>query len=506
MLELSEAYAPVKNGWVRGERLASGVKAFRGIPFAAPPLGRLRWRPPEPAAEWLGIRQAVHFGPKAVQADDVAGADPPPEAIERGAIPAVPRSEDCLYLNVWTPAESSRERLPVFLWIHGGSLVCGAGAHFLNDGAALAERNIVVVTINYRLGVFGFLAHPELSAESEQRVSGNYGLLDQLAAIRWVRENIAGFGGDPERLTVGGQSAGALAVGALIASPLARGLFQRATLQSGPPFGLGDCYVRLAAAEADGRRFMAAAGAANLAELRAIPAWELFARSRSHSFQTRIVIDGWLLPDAPGELIRAGGQNPVALLLGGTSDEFSDGYSADHGLAARDYRRHLQSRFGPAAARLLELYPAGEPYATARSAIRLGADRLLAAARLVARLVNDQGSAAYLYYFSRALAAANRAFYGANHSAELPFVFGIVDKGALFPWDDRPWDGFDHRYSAAMMSYWTNFVKNGDPNDAALPRWPRYCPAEDGLMEFGAAIAPTAAPRPEGLAFLESLF
>jgi para-nitrobenzyl esterase len=491
MYTLDNAYAQVKSGWLQGERLASGVKVFRGIPFAAPPIGKLRWQPPVPPAEWRGVRKAMHFGSEAVQEDDLDCEDL--------------QSEDCLYLNVWTPAETYQDKLPVFVWIHGGSLQIGAGSHFLYNSAVLAEKGIIVVTINYRLGIFGFFAHPELTEESGHS-SGNYGLMDQLMAIRWVRENIAGFGGDPERITIGGQSAGALSVSALVASPLAKGLFSRATIQSGPPFGLSEFYLRIKEAEAEGRNFMTVSDIKNLAGLRAIPAWELFKKSHEYKFTPRIIIDGWLLPDYPGNVIRAGKHNQVALLLGSTSHEFSDGYSPEHGMAAEEYQKKVRDQFGTNANKLLELYPAGDPVGTALSSIRLGADNMFAGTRLVARMAREHGNDVYLYFFTRVLPKVHGDFYGANHSVELPFLFHLADKGAVFPWDNRKWEELDYQYSEIVMSFWSNFIKDGDPNAENLPKWPKYSRSEDKLMEFGDRIFETAAAYPEKLAVLEGLF
>ena len=503
MYALDNAYAQVKSGWLQGERLASGVKVFRGIPFAAPPIGELRWQPPVVPAEWRGVRKAMHFGFRS-GTGEFDCEDTPPDRLGERRMSV--HSEDCLYLNVWTPAETPQDKLPVFVWIHGGSLKVGAGSHFLYNSAVLAEKGIIVVTINYRLGIFGFFAHPELIEESGRFSSGNYGLLDQLMAIRWVRENIAGFGGDPDKITIGGQSAGALSVSALVASPLAKGLFSRATIQSGPPFGLSEFYMRLKEAEAEGRNFMAASGIKNLAGLRAMPTWELFKKSHEYKYTPRIIIDGWLLPDYPGNVIRAGKHNQVALLLGSTSHEYSDGYSPENGLLAEEYIKKVYDQFGTNANKLLELYPAGDPVGTALSSIRLGADNLFAGTRLVAQMAREHGNDVYLYYFTRVLSKVYGDFYGANHAVELPFLFHLADKGAVFPWDDRKWEELDYQYSEIVMSFWSNFIKNGDPNAENLPKWPKYSRSEDKLMEFGDRIFETAVAYPEKLAVLESSF
>lgn len=492
----------VKNGWLDGKLLANGVGVFRGIPFAAPPVGNLRWRPPIAPNEWRGVRKAVAFGPEAVQEADPIRVSPRGDAM-------IVRSEDCLYLNVWTPAQTPHAALPVFVWIHGGSFTSGAGSHFLYDGAALAEKGVVVVTVNYRLGIFGFLAHSELSAESESNSSGNYGLLDQIQAVRWVGENIAAFGGAPGKITVGGQSAGALSVSALVASPLARGLFRRATMQSGPPFGFSGYYSQRHDAESEGARFMKAAGVKNLAALRAIAAWDLFELSRAFQYKSRITIDGRVLSDNPGNILRAGKHNRADLLLGTTSHEFSAAYSPEKGLSGIEYRAKARSLFGSAADKMMQRYPAGDPAMTASAAIRMEADQLCAAARLAAKLTSNNGNRAYLYYFTRVPPGVNartRDFYGAAHAAELPYLFRLINKGAVFPWDDRPWGAEDYRYSEILMSYWVNFMKNGDPNGPNLTQWPQYGGADQRILEFGTTIAASQVPRATKLAALESLF
>lgn len=506
MFSLDKGYAQAKSGWLIGEKLVNGVKVFRGILYAAPPVGELRWKPPIPPAQWLGVRKALNFGNEAVQHCDLNNLDMPQDRMEQLLNSTLPISEDCLYLNIWTPAETSNDNLPVFVWVHGGSFQIGAGSSFLYDSAVLAEKGIVVVTINYRLGLFGFFAHTELTEESGCGSSGNYGLLDQLMALKWVKENIAGFGGNPGSIAVGGQSAGGLSVCALVASPLASGLFNRAIIQSGPSFGFEEYHIKLRDAEEEGKCFLDASGAGSISKLRQKPMLEIFNKSCEYSFTPMIVIDGWLLPDFPGNVIRVGKHNRVALLLGSTSHEFSDGYSPENGLSEEEYYKKVQSRYFGKANDLLKLYPAGDTVATASSAIRLCADRLLAGTRLIAGLAAKHGSAAYLYYFTRVLNKSHGGFYGANHSAELPFLFHLADRGGIFPWDERKWEDFDYQYSETVMYFWTNFIKNGDPNGENLPEWLKYNKADDSLMEFGDIILPATVPHKENLAVLESIF
>jgi para-nitrobenzyl esterase len=282
-------------------------------------------------------------------------------------------------------------------------------------------------------------------------------------------------------------------------------LFRRAALQSGPPFFFQQVYERLEDVEADGMRFMTAVGAQSLAHLRQMSAWELYQESQEHAFQPRVAIDGWLLLDAPGPMIRSGRHNRVALLLGSTSDEFSDRYSPEHGLAPAEYEQETRQQCGEQADTLLEYYPAGDPVATARASIAALADAMFAAGRLTARLAGRYGSDAYLYYFTRVLPIPHGEFYGANHSVELPFLFHLVDKGAVWPWDERKWEPRDYQYSETVMSYWSNFVKHGDPNGENLPEWPKYDEHEDRVLEFGETAVAAKVGRPEKLAILESM-
>ncbi len=504
MEEIDRGYAKVKSGWLEGEKLENGVKVFRGIPYAAAPVGELRWKAPEPAAQWRGVRKATGFGCEAVQEgilNRLGSELEPGLQLQLGdqlkvkpdfltgaglGSSVLPVSEDCLYLNIWTPARSASERLAVMVWIHGGSLQEGAGSNFLYDSRALAETGIVVVTINYRLGIFGFLAHPGLTRENSSGSSGNYGLLDQLMAIKWVRENIAGFGGDPERITVGGQSAGGLSVGALLASPLSTGLFHRAIIQSGPPFGFSEFHSLLEEEEKVGENFVQVMGAADISELRAASTRDIFEKSREICFMPRITVDGWFLNDYPGKAICSGSCQKVSVLLGGTSHEFSDKYSPEKGLDRGEYIQAVKNKYGSFADRILELYPpAADDVQTARTAVRLESHMLLSGARKTAEAIVQNGNEAYLYYFSRAVAKDNDGFYGANHSAELPFLFGLENRGGVFPWNVRKWEISDCQFSGMLMKYWSSFIKNGNPNAKGLMPWPEYEHNNCRLLELG---------------------
>jgi para-nitrobenzyl esterase len=468
------------------------TQAFLGIPFAAPPVNELRWRAPQPSAHWKGTRKAVRFGASCMQSWPVPAFGP--YTAEFVDTPAV--SEDCLFLNIWRPAQGARN-LPVFVWVHGGAFLGGSGAVPIYDGKGLATRGAVVVTINYRVGVFGFLAHPELSAESALKTSGNYGLLDQVAALKWVRDNIAAFGGDPRRVTVSGQSAGAASVEALLLMPAARGLFQRAIVQSGPGIGIGS--PPLATAENDGLAFAGRLGDLDIAKLRALPAArvqaemeKLLATPGSAGGRPNIpflpVTDGKVLPADPDDP-RAEAASQVPLLVGYTSDEALAPPPA--GIA--DFERHVRNRFGAGAARLLALYPHATNAEAAESARLLARDTYMGA--LVLWL---EGRAApgkppvFAYRFEQAVPVAKPPSFGAFHTAEVPYLFGAMDTRL------RPYADVDRRVSTLVQDYWLNFMRAGDPNGTGLPRWSRTPSGGAGVMTLGPSpVYTTAVSTPQ---------
>ncbi|GJG86668.1 carboxylic ester hydrolase [Gemmatimonadetes bacterium T265] len=447
----------------------AGGRAYLGVPYAAPPVGPLRWRPPQPAPAWPGMRAADHFAPACVQPGPAAFGPWTLEFLLRG-----PVSEDCLTLNVWTGAGPNRNGAgrPVLVWVHGGGFTGGSGDVPVYDGAALAARGLVVVTLNYRLGALGFLAHPALTAESPEHASGDYGLLDQVAALRWVRDNVAAFGGDPARVTVAGQSAGAASVVLLTASPLARGLFQRAVVESGPgglaAFGMATTRAitrPLAEAERDGVAFAAALGAAggrapSLAALRALPASAFVAApgAAGAAAPPRIrfgpVVDGRFLPEPVDAVVAAGRQSDVPTLTG---------INADEGSASPTYGRS--------------------------DTVRLRDLGLASLHRVLAERARTARTPAYAYLFDRAIPWPEHPEFGAFHTAEVPYVFGTLD--AL----PRPWTAADRRLSATIMAYWVNFVARGDPNGAGLPAWPAFDPRRAAVQELGVErVGPRATP------------
>lgn len=470
------------------------TQAFLGIPYAAAPVGNLRWRAPQPLRRWAGTRQAVQFGASCMQSWPVPTFGPyTTEFVETPAV-----SEDCLFLNVWRPAEGARN-LPVFVWVHGGAFLGGSGAVPVYEASGFAARGAIVVTINYRVGVFGFLAHPELSAENPQRTSGNYGLLDQVAALKWVRDNIAAFGGDPERVTVAGQSAGAASVESLLVMPAARGLFQRAVVQSGPGIGIGS--PPLAAAEQKGVEFAQGAGAARITQLRALTASQVQAQMEKvlaapgpdggrPNVPFLPVTDGKVLPvdpDAPGSAMASN----VPLMAGYTADE-ALAPSANN---VADFQKHVRNRYGASAARLLALYP------HATDAEALESARLLARDQYMATLVLwIEGRAAagrppiFAYRFEQPVPVAQPPSFGAFHTAEVPYLFGAMDVKL------RPYGDVDRRVSAMVQDYWLNFMRAGDPNGPGLARWSRTPAGGVGVMTLRAEpVYTTAVSTPQRL-------
>jgi para-nitrobenzyl esterase len=427
----------------------SEVRVYKGIPFAAPPVALLRWRAPQPAPHWEGVRKAEQFGPACLP-NGSANTSPAP-------------SEDCLYLNVWTAAKSASEKRSVMVWIYGGAFNVGSGAQPDYDGDALAKKGVVVVTFNYRLGAFGFFAHPELTKESDRNASGKYGLMDQLAALQWVQRNIAAFGGDPKKVTIFGESAGSMSVSDLVASPQAKGLFVRAIGESGAWMGLSIVPMRtLADAEQAGVKAAEDLNARSLAELRLVPAEALGKLVRG----TGAVTDGWVLPQDPTKIYALGKQNPVPVLVGSNKDEGTFFLQA---ATAQRFTAQIRGRFGDLADAFLKLYPAGTDEEATASQLAAFRDEAGWAMRNWARTqMKTAKTKAYLYYFIHEPPAAPNGKgprrRGATHTAEIPYVF--ENQGT------RPWTDVDKQLAQTMSSYWVNFAMTGDPNGSGLPQWP----------------------------------
>jgi len=454
-----------------------GVVAYESVPYAAPPVGNLRWRAPEAVVAWQGVRKADALPPMCMQAE----ADPK-GAFYWGQTPA---SEDCLYLNVWTPAKSASAKLPVMVWIHGGAFQVGYGGSKFIDGSGLAAQGVVLVTINYRVNIFGFFAHPALSQESEHHVSGNYGTLDQIAALRWVQKNIAAFGGDPQNVTLFGQSAGAASVCDVMASPLAKGLFVRAIGESMGCFG---GMPKLADAEQAGAKVAAAVSANSIADLRAKPAEELLKVKGALGF--RPVVDGYVWPKDAAAIFRDGEQNRVPVIVGSNSDEGTVlGVPPE---SAADFVAMAKRQYKDQADAFLKLFPADTNAEALHSFYALQRDTMAFQERMWARDVARSGQAAYRYYFSHVAAIPDGTYseqarnpLGAFHTAEIVYVFRNLDT--------RPWNfsDADRKISQIMSAYWVNFAKKSNPNGAGLPKWPVATATNEALLEFGASGTPS---------------
>jgi para-nitrobenzyl esterase len=512
LVSLTMAAAPaaepvrVEQGLLAGTSGKSvDIRVFRGVPFAAPPVGDLRWKAPQPPAAWQGVRQANEFSNACWQTPYPAAA-----AIYQAKLP--PLNEDCLYLNIWTPARSAKERLPVMVWIHGGGFTRGFAGTRSYDGEALAAKGAVIVTINYRLGVFGFFAHPDLSAESGHHASGNYALLDQIAGLEWVKKNIAAFGGDPARVTIFGESAGSWAVNALMASPLAKGLFQRAIGESGGSFSpmrtLADAEregIKLAASlapPAAGKPEAAAKSPADhivLKALRAIPAEQLLKAAESET--VRPMVDGWVLPQEIASVFAQGRQNDVPLIVGYNADEGTTLAPQGANLNALMFAAGVHERYGARADQMLRLYPAASDEEAVRSFYAAFRDRSFGwEMRTWARMAGSTGhQPAYFYYFSRRPPGPQSDRLRAFHAAEIAYVFGTF----LWPF---PWDETDKKLSDAITSYWVNFAASGNPNGGNLPKWPVYQAGDDQALEFGDRIAVRANINKAGLDFFDGYY
>lgn len=487
------------SGSLGGVRLPSGVLAFRGVPYALAPVGERRWRPPEPPADWSGVREATAFAPGCPQGDGtVAYYRRAARRLGRdtASVPEPgPTAEDCLYLNVWTPATSPAEPLPVFVWIHGGAGTTGSGADPLLRGDRLARRGAVVVTLNYRLGALGFLAHPALSAGDPDGVSGNYALRDVLRALRWIRANAAAFGGDPTRVTLAGQSSGASLAETLLVVPEARGLFHRVISQSATM--LDPARLRAPGdgpdAEAAGVRFLERLGLgarARAGDLRSLPVDSLLAAAAraGPGSPAGPVVDGRLLPAAPAQLWASGSFTRVPILKGTTDDEFSL-FLPPSPLEPGAYEEWVRERYGESASRVLEARPPGpDAETTRRQRIRLLTDRVFRAPVLLVLRWIDGRSPVYLYRFRW---RPDDGAVGAFHSADLPFLFDTHEAAGWWPRDDAT-----VRLGATVQEAWLRFAATGVPGAEGLPSWPAAGPERPRVMVLdGTPRVETVEPR-----------
>lgn len=447
------------------------VRIFKGIPFAAPPVGELRWKPPQPAANWAGVRAADKFGSACLQTNvfgDIFFRDNQP-------------SEDCLNLTIWIPNNPGHARLPVIVWYYGGGFVAGSNSEARYDGENLAKKGVIVVSPNYRLGVFGFFSHPELTKESEHHASGNYGLLDQVAALQWVNRNIAAFGGDPHNITIAGESAGSISVCRLIASPLSKGLFQKAIGESGGYNG-NRKEKRLAETEQAGVKFAESLGASSLAQMRAKPGDELLQAAAKHNrgFDFWPNVDGYYLPTDTATIYAHGDQAHVPLLAGWNADEGKMMVLfAPQKPTAKSFADQAHTRFGERADAFLKAYPANTDDEALLSAEALSGDEFIAYSTW--KWIDTQAKTGkvpvYRYLFEQIPAVKPGAMIGplpaseagARHACEIEYVFETLKSQEGVPWTDD-----DFKVSDAMSSYWVNFAKRGDPNGKGLPEWPKY--------------------------------
>lgn len=478
------AVVKTSTGTVTGVATTDGaVTSFKGIPYATPPVGDLRWRAPRPLKSWKGVLKADHFGASCIQGPNSEFLPWTKEFMY-----VTPVNEDCLFLNIWTPQPRASAGLPVLVFIHGGAFTSGSGDVPIYDGEALARTGLIVVTINYRLGILGFLAHPELTAQQDQSAfpvhhsSGNYGLLDQIAALQWVKQNIRNFGGDPTHIAVAGQSAGAMSVADLIASPLARGLFTAAIADSGIG-GRGVPMQTLAEAEKAGEEFATSKKAKSIADLRAFPATDFIAQP-GQVMRFAPIIDGFVLPDNPMTLTtQRGTDNDVPVITGFQANDAALG--GGRATTAEQFQNHAHQAYGPMADEFLKLYPAGDDDEAKRSATEAGRDRLRAGLYIWAsRRVSTHTSPVFAYYFDRAIPWPAHPEFGAFHSDELPYAFGNLEKM------DRPWEPVDHTISKMMMTYWLHMAASGDPNGPSVPHWFPVDPSTAAIMRLGAVCEP----------------
>ncbi|MDM8161529.1 carboxylesterase family protein [Labilibaculum sp. K2S] len=479
----------VEEGILQGT-IVNGLTIFKGIPFAKPPVGELRWKAPQPAEKWEGIKQAIEFAPAPMQ----------------GGNPVAGKSEDCLYLNVWTPAKTPDEKVPVLVWIYGGGFSFGSASDPVSDGEMLAKKGVVLVSISYRVGQLGFLAHPELSAESPVGVSGNYGLLDQIAALEWIQKNIAAFGGDPDKVTIFGESAGGISVSMLCASPLAKGLFHGAISQSGGSFGPtrsttypGENMKTLKQAEADGEAFVKNHGASSIAELREMEA-EKFIPAGWTMPGGWPIVDGYVIPGDQYELYQEGKYNDVPVLIGYNSDE---GASFMWEKDSKVVINNVKTRYGKFADALLQAYPVEENSVpkTARDLMRDAAFGWHTWSW--AQLQSKTGkSDVYYYYFDQhpVYPEDSPMFgYGSPHGQDVAYVFQHLDNNSQTSESDS-------EISEAMGTYWVNFAKYGNPNGEGVPEWPAFGNENKQIMYLGSTPHLGSVPSEEALKVLDAYF
>lgn len=452
----------IANGTLQGVNETSGIHSYKGIPYAQPPVGDLRWKEPQAPMDWEGIKHADHFGPQAMQAPIYSDMQ----------FRSAGKSEDCLYLNVWTPAKTAKEKLPVLVYFYGGGFMAGDGSEYRYDGESLAKKGIVTVTINYRLGIFGFFAHPELTKESEHQSSGNYGLMDQHAALLWVQKNIAAFGGDPNHVTIAGESAGSMSVCAQVTSPLSKGLFVGAIAESGSVLGTFTP-VSLNKAEDIGVKFTQKIGAISLEDMRKIPADSLLKLSAGSHFPSDI--DGYFLPESPQIIFDEGLEMHVPLLVGWNSAEVDyHGIIGNDDATVSNYKAALQKLYNGHADDAFKHYPAATDTDVKIAATNLAADRFIVynTWKFAQMQAKTGEKPVYQYLFANMRPAMVNGqkdgnTIGAAHASEIEFALGNLATNKVYAWTDD-----DYKVSATMENYFANFIKDGNPNGSGLAHWP----------------------------------
>ena len=511
----AQTQVKIANGSLEGTTEKSGVRSFKGIPFGAPATGENRWKPPQAVQNWSGVRKADKFGARCMQRNVFGDMN----------FRANGMSEDCLFLNVWTSAKSG-QKLPVLVYFYGGGFIAGDGSEPRYDGESMATKGIVAVTVNYRLGVFGFMAHPELSKESPNKASGNYGLLDQAAALKWVQQNIAAFGGDPKRVTIAGESAGSISVSAQMASPLSRNLIAGAIGESGSIMGALSA-VPLAEGEQSGVKFGQAIGKDSLAALRAMPADELLETTAKPGLpRFSPTVDGWFFPKSPYDIFAAGEQARVPLLAGVNSEE--SGYFGILGRekpTVENYRKALERLYPGKADEVFKLYPAANETEVMDAAQDLASDRFIGFStwKWTDVATKTGGKATFYYLYARPRPAMRPEMgnaqaglaggvvrnpqpnanprppaRGAVHSAEIEYAMGNLDSNKVYAWTPD-----DYKVSKVMQEYFANFIKTGNPNGKGLPNWPKFAAGQKLVIDVNTrAEADKGRPRYE---FLEQL-
>jgi len=480
----------VDGGTIEGS-IENDIAIYKGIPFAAPPVGQLRWKAPQPVVPWEGVRKCDAFGPNPIQ------GKPMPFMFwsEEFLIPPEPISEDCLYLNVWAPAEVTFEKLPVIIYIYGGGFRSGGSGCAIYDGTSTASKGVVFVSINYRVGLFGFLAHPDLTAESGYGSSGNYGILDMIAALKWVSKNIAQFGGDPGNVTIAGQSAGAFGVNYLTVSPLASDLFQRAIAESGAAFLTSSVSpsIDLKGAEQLGVEFAKNMEAGSLDELRALPAETVL---RARGGLSAPFVDGYVIPLSVMNTYEEGKQNDVPVIIGWNRDD----RMLPSAIPADAFREQIQRRFGEHANDFFAVYPAGTDKEAARSQFDMSRDQTFGVQIYTwAKMQAQTGkSGVWVYNFNRELPAYTpETAYGAFHTGEVVYAYDNLHTV------DRPWEEIDHQIASQMSAYWVNFARTGNPNNSGLPEWDPFDLRRELVMQMDTAMVELPLPGKAKLEFWE---